>query len=163
MTSRPAASVPPSPFAPDIPASRAAGLSMNRALVAASRQSAATPRNHLQRRSAETPLRRGSWSQCARENERRLPMKPQPAIWPAFPHRFCTVSASLFAHFEYCVAAPLPLPPASRQPLLPALGFRASDFPADFGLRPSGTRAPGSGLWTVDCGLCAATAPRPAT
>jgi arylsulfatase A-like enzyme len=37
---------------------------MNLPLVAASRQSAASSRNHRQQRAAETPLRLGSWSQC---------------------------------------------------------------------------------------------------
>src|SRR2546430_11459165 len=40
-------------------------LSMNRTPVAASRQSAAGCCSHELRRSAETPLRQGSWSQCA--------------------------------------------------------------------------------------------------
>jgi hypothetical protein len=46
-------------------------LSMYRRSVAASRQSAANPRNHFQRRSPETRLRRGSWSQCAFKRKRR--------------------------------------------------------------------------------------------
>ena len=40
------------------------GLSMNRLPVAASRQSAAGCCSHELRRSAETPLRQGSWLQC---------------------------------------------------------------------------------------------------
>src|SRR5438132_7866898 len=41
-------------------------LSMNRLPVAASRQSAASCCSHELRRSAETPLRQGSWPQCVR-------------------------------------------------------------------------------------------------
>jgi hypothetical protein len=70
-------------------------------------------------------------------------MKPQPAICPELLRHFRTVSASLLAYFEYFTAAPLPLPPASRQPLLSAFGFRASAF----GLRAPGLRTVGRGLW----------------
>src|SRR5689334_22505799 len=45
---------------------------MNLRHVAASRQKAANPRNHFQRRSSETPLRRGSWSRCTLEATWRL-------------------------------------------------------------------------------------------
>ncbi len=50
-------------------------------LVAASRQSAAIPRSDFQRRSAETPLRRGSRSQCARKSERRPPRSVDCGRW----------------------------------------------------------------------------------
>jgi hypothetical protein len=40
-------------------------LCVNRTLVAAPRKSAAIVRNQIQRHFSETPLRRGSWPQCA--------------------------------------------------------------------------------------------------
>ena len=65
-----------------IPSARDGGilvsLSLNLGPVAAPRQSAVKPRNHFLRRSAETPLRRGSWSQCRFEKTWRLSMKREP-------------------------------------------------------------------------------------
>src|SRR5437660_12748799 len=55
-------------------------LSVNRLPVAASRQSAAIRGNKSQRRSAETPLRQGSWSQCMSKSERKLPGAPVAAV-----------------------------------------------------------------------------------